>query len=180
MASRSEHRSRRRWLLADGGYVLVEGARTLGGPYPEVALVYGPEPKASSAPGPGRPRTKSRAHEPLQAAITQMARVATPAATLADAPIVLHMTAPPDAARQFAEELEDQLRADGHSIDAIRARIVIAHGAFDPSVVNAALISPAHAQAFLRDWEAGRARLLALPEDEGPDDSSIGHRPTRG
>lgn len=82
MASRSEHRSRRRWLLADGGYVLVEGARTLGGPYPEVALVYGPEPKASAAAGPGRPRTKSRAHEPLQAAITQMARVATTAATL--------------------------------------------------------------------------------------------------
>jgi len=153
---RSDHRSSRRWLLAVGGYVLMEGPRALGGPYPEVALVYGSAPTAAARIG--RPRSRARPHEQLEAAMTQMVR----SEPRELGPVQLLMTAPRDAAQQFALELEQRLLAEGHAPHLVRERVLVIYGAFDPSAVNAALISPGHAQAFLRDWHTGRVRLMQL------------------
>jgi len=191
MATRNpSSRSSRRWLLADGGYVLLEGARTVGGPYPEIALVYGPEPKIAVRPQ-GRPRKQrpadeagERGHEQLGAAISLMARAgenalgASAAAPQDLGPIVLLMTAPRDAAVQFAADVVRRLQAEGHA-DASE-RVIVAAGAFDPSVVNAALVSAGHARAFLSDWHSGRARLLGDGPDAGDSDGAAAPSAPRG
>lgn len=138
----------------------------VGGPYPEIALVYGPAPKMAVRPR-GRPRTRTRPHESLDAAISLMARGAGEAPPPLGATVLL-MTAPRDAAVQFAADVVSQLQAEGHQ-DAAE-RVMVAAGAFDPSVVNAALLSPNHARAFLSDWQAGRTCLLGM-SDEDPDDA---------
>lgn len=129
--------------------MLMEGSRLIGGPHPEIALVYGPRPRSHGRPG--RPRTRLRAHQPLAAAINSMAR--TTALAELGAPVLLY-TASSEDAKRFAEVLVERLTAEGHALEIVRERVMLACGTFDPSVINASLLFPKLAAALLRDLQA--------------------------
>lgn len=183
MATARDRRSTRFWRLAEGGYVLMEASRTLGGPYPEISLVFGPAP-TQLVTRPGRPRTRMQPQASIAQASVDVTRAWWPAVAPSPAGMasrlrlpelgapVLLMTAPRDAAEQFAASLVERLVAEGHALEDVQARMVLATGAFNPSMVNAALLSPTAGQAFLRDWQAGRVPQLAsrVPLAPEPDD----------
>lgn len=178
---------KRRWLLSETGYLLQHGSALLGGPYTEIALVFGPqpvEPQKEAPRGRGRPRTRGlKAHESLGQAVSQMARASASAPPAPLGPRVLLMTAPLDAAREYAAEVVATLQQQGHADS--QEHVLLVAGAFDPNVINAALASPAHAQAFLVDWQAGAAQSLPIAAQEAgpgeaPPASPAGQEPPRG
>lgn len=176
-------RLRRLWKLEEDGYVLTQAGTVLGGPYARIALVWGPT-LAAPVRGRGRPRTRPLpgaggdhagqqpgGDSPTAALAALLAGTRLAAApqvpSEAPGPAQLLLTAPPEAAAEYASQLRAQLQAIGHGERA--GEVVLATGAFDPSEVNAALHNPSFASAFLEDWRAGMARQIELLDDEGDD-----------